>query len=386
MVHGETTTRSPFDADDVIARLRTRGVEQLRGDSAVWVILDGSDLRKPYAQAMEGLQLVKRLAGGGMVPGYRTINAIGVGVERRGLLYHRLFSSTAADFVSESAETQQALTTVGAALAPLNVAVTYILDAGFDDIAVWDTVWAQQAHLVCRVRDRKRLVHPTAVAPACPLYECAPHLRPLAQVETEMVVRKSGQRREKLQPVSAVVAAMPVVLRYQHAARMRAPGEWRERTLWLVEVRLDGVTSEPWWLLTDRPVETAEQATEVFRMYRQRWAIEDAFKVGKQCLGWEDVQVLDFAAVRLLVALGWVAAGFLYELGVTLEWEEVRLLRRLGGGEERADRPPGKIVLTRGLRRLLDVFATEAILAAHIAEYGALPPRIAAILGRPVTG
>jgi len=132
-------------------------------------------------------------------------------------------------------------------------------------------------------------------------------------------------------------------------------------------------------------VTDADAALEIFRMYRQRWAIEDAFKVGKQCLGWEDVQVLDFDAVRLLVALGW-AAGFLYELGVTLEWEEVRLLRRLGGGEERADRPPGEIVLTRGLRRLLDVFATEAILAAHIQEYGALPPRIAAVLGRPVTG
>ncbi len=133
-----------------------------------------------------------------------------------------------------------------------------------------------------------------------------------------------------------------------------------------MEVRLDGVTTEPWWLLTDCPVTDADAALEIFRMYRQRWAIEDAFKVGKQCLGWEDVQVLDFDAVRLLVALGWVAAGFLYELEVTLEWEEVRLLRRLGGGEERADRPPGKIVLTRGLRRLLDVFATEAILAAHI--------------------
>jgi len=39
----------------------------------------------------------------------------------------------------------------------------------------------------------------------------------------------------------------------------------------------------------------------------------------------------------VLVALGWVAVGFLYELGVTLEWEEVRLLRRLGGGEDRRD-------------------------------------------------
>ncbi len=386
MVHGETMTRSPFDADDVLARLRERGVDQLREETAIWVILDGSDLRKPHAREMESLQRVKRLSGGGMVPGYRSINALGVGVERRGLLYHRLFSSTADDFTSESAETQAALAAVGEALAPLDAEVIYALDAGFDDIAVWDTIWGQGAHLVCRVRERDRLVHPTATASACHLQECAALLRPLAHVESEMVVRKVGQPREKLQPVTAVIAACPLVLRYQHAARMAAPGERRERALWLVEVRLDGVANEPWWLVTDRSVESAEAATEIFRIYRQRWAIEDAFKVGKQCLGWEDVQVLDFEAVRLLVALGWVAAGFLYELGVTLEWEEVRLLRRLGGGEERADRPPGKIILARGLRRLLDVFATEAILAAHIAAYGALPPRIAAILGRPVTG
>ncbi len=387
MIHGETTRHSPaLDADHLLSRLRERGVAQLRDERAIWVILDGSDLRKPHARAMGGLQRVKRLAGGGMVPGYRTLNAIGIGLQGRGLLYHHLFSSTADDFVSESAETQVALGAVGTALAPLDADVTYLLDAGFDDIAVWDTIWAQGAHVVVRVRDRTRLVHPTATAPACHLQECAPGLRPLAHVETELVVRKAGQRREKLQPVSAVVAAVPFVLRYQHAARMAAPGEWRERALWLVEVRLEHVMSEPWWLLTDRPVETAEAAMEIFRMYRQRWAIEDAFKVGKQCLGWEDVQVLAFDAVRLLVALGWVAAGFLYELGVTLEWEEVRLLRRLGGGEEREHRPPGKIILTRGLRRLLDVFATEAILAAHIREYGALPPRLAAILGRPVTG
>lgn len=336
MIHGETTRRSPsLDADHLLARLRERGVAQLRDERAIWVILDGSgcppgSMRKPHAREMEGLQRVKRLAGGGTVPGYRTMNAIGVGRERRGLLYHHLFSSTADDFVSESVETQAALTATGAALAPLDADVTYILDAGFDDIAVWDTIWMQEAHVVVRVRDRTRLVHAAATAPACHLHECARGLRPLAHAETEMVVRKVRQPREKLQAVTAVVAAVPLVLRYQHAARMAAPGEWRERALWLVEVRLEDVTTEPWWLLTDRPVTDADAALEIFRMYRQRWAIEDAFKVGKQCLGWEDVQVLDFDAVRLLVALGWVAAGFLYELGGTLEWEEVRLLRRLG--------------------------------------------------------
>jgi hypothetical protein len=336
-------------------------------------------------RAIEGLQRVKRLAGNGTVPGYRTLNAIGVGRQRRGLLSHQLFSSTADDFVSESVETQTALAAIGMAREPLDAEVTDAIDAGFDDSAVWDTIGSQGAHLVCRVRERDRLVHLAADAPACHLRECAAQLRPLAEVETELVVRKVGQPRAKLQPVTAVVAAVPRVLRYQHAARMAAPGEGRERAIWLVEVRLAGVANEPWWLLTDRPVATAEQATAVFRIDRQRWAIEDAFKVGKQCLGWEAVQVLDLDAVRLLVTLGWVAAGFLYELGVSLEWEAVRRFRRFGGGEERANRPPGKIVLTRGLRRVLDVFATEAILAAHIKEYGALPPRIAAILGRPVS-
>lgn len=382
MVHGETTTRAPFDADAVLARLTAQGAEQLRDEAAVWVVLDGSDLRKPYASAMEGLQPVKRLAGGGMVPGYRSMNALGVGKGQRGLLYHHLFSSTAPDFVSESVETQTALASVATALDPLNVPVTWLLDAGFDDVAVWDTIWAQGHQFVCRVQHRDRRVHPTTDAPACPLSDCAARLQPLARVATEMVVRKAGQRREKLQPVTAVVSACSCVLRYAHAPRMPRPGERHERSLWLVEVRLDGAVTGPWWLVTDQAVANADQAMQVFRQYRQRWAIEDSFKVGKQCLGWEDVQLLDFEAVRLLVALGWVAAGFLYALGVTLEWEEVRLLQRLGGGEKRVNRPPGKIVLTRGLRRLLDQFATEAILAAHIKEYGAFPPRIASLLGR----
>ena len=64
-----------------------------------------------------------------------------------------------------------------------------------------------------------------------------------------------------------------------------------------------------------------------------------------------------------------------------MEWGEVRLLRRLGGGEDRPNRPPGKIVLMRGLRRLLDHLATTAILADEEQRHG-LPPRIAAMLGR----
>jgi hypothetical protein len=274
LVHAESTTRSSLDADHLIARLQARGVEQLRGEAAIWVPVDGPDLRKPQAQAMEALQRVKRRKGEGPVPGYRTLNAIGVGRQRRGRLYHRLFSSAAAGFLSESAETQAALASVGAALAPLGAEVTYVCDADFDDVAVWATVWGQRHHLVCRVTHRDRLVRPAGDQPRCHLAELAPRLQPLARVEAQMVVRKGQQPRPKLQPVTAVIAAVPLVVTYQEEVRTRADGAQHERQIWLVEVRLEGAHEQPWWLLTDRPVTSAEAATEIFRMYRQRRAIE----------------------------------------------------------------------------------------------------------------
>jgi hypothetical protein len=383
MLRGETTQRSDLDPDRLTAKLQAHGTERLRDAAAIWVILDGSDLRKPYAETaetMEHLQRVKALAGG-FVNGYRTLNAIGLGsAGRRGLLYHRLFSSAAPDFVSEPEEVRAAIRSIGAALAPLGAEVTTIVDAGFDDVALWAEIWTQGHQLVCRLQHRDRWVQ-TPTGTPCQLHDLAATLVPLAAVEAELVVRKTGQPRPKLQPVTATVAATPLRVTYRPAARTATPGPPQERPCWLVEVRLERVANEPWWLLTDRPVETAEQATELFRMYCQRWAIEDAFKVGKQCLGWEDVQVLAYEAVRLLVALGWVAAGFLFDLGVSLEWTEVHLLRRLGGGEHRPQRPPGKIVLSRGLRRLLDYLAMTAILDDETRRHG-LPPRIAAMLGR----
>jgi hypothetical protein len=152
--------------------------------------------------------------------------------------------------------------------------VTDIFDSGFDDIAVWGEVWAQGHHLVCRLQHRDRRVRPTSGAPLCPLAAPAPKLVDLATVEAELVVQKEGQERAKLQPVTATVTAVPLVVEYREDLRTRPDGALRARRCWLVEVRLGKVRQEPWWLLTDRPVETAEQATELFRMYCQRWAIE----------------------------------------------------------------------------------------------------------------
>jgi hypothetical protein len=158
---GESTKRSQVDAEHLTAQLREVAVEQLAQapEDELWLIADGSDLRKPYAEAMPALMQVRDLDDR-LVPGYRTLNVLGLTHGRRGILYHRLFSSQEPGFVSEPAEVQQALETVSQAVAPLRSGrhITWILDSGFDDSAVWRTIWQAQDHVVCRVYHTDRLV------------------------------------------------------------------------------------------------------------------------------------------------------------------------------------------------------------------------------------
>jgi hypothetical protein len=390
----KTTKRSSLDAASLIGKLRERGLEQLQEEDEVWAIYDSSDLRKPYANEMESLMAVRTLDGKGLVNGYRTLNVIGVGKKQRGVLYHHLFSSTEEAFVSESVEVQQAFRTVIQQSKDLKANIINVMDSGFDDIAVWGTIWEAEPkgkhQLVCRLKHLDRWVEQRTSGQWRPIKieDATNQLRELAVVETDLVVRKGKQTHKKLQPVKAHLSACHVRVPYQVDVRTRKDGAIRHKEAWIVRVELEGVDCEPWYLITDIPVVDAESAIKVFRIYRQRWAVEDVFKVSKECLGWEDVQLLKLDAVRNLVACAWVATGFIYELGVTFEEPEIRLLARLGGWEERQDpeRRPGKIVLMRGLRRLLDQMATEAILADEIATYGQLPPRIAALLRRSASG
>jgi hypothetical protein len=385
-VNGESTKRSELDDQQLVKRLQERAVELLAAEAEIWVMVDGSDLRKPQAQQMEGLMKVRPLKGKGLIPGYRTINALGVGCGKRGLLYHRLFSSRSTDFESESRETQRMLHSVGQALAGRTAVITYVLDRGFDDIAVWGIIWEQKHHLVCRLSHLERVVKQRddrGQEQTLSLAEAAQRLIGYGSVEADLRVRKRGQRQPKRQTVTASLAACRVRVNASQGSQRTASSMLvGEKLTWLVRVILKDTDHEPWWLLTDWPVEDETAARRIFQMYCQRWAVEDGFKFIKQCVGWEEVQVLSLAGVRLLVALGWVAAGFLYELGVTWEWVEIQLLAQLGGWEKRAKRPPGKFVITRGLRRLLDTMAVEAVLSDHIATHGRLPPRIATLLGR----
>lgn len=378
MAKGETTQRSALDAASVTQVIRDQAAASLRDEAELTLILDGMELRREGAESQEHLMRVKALDGR-LVNGYRSLNVLGLGEDAgRGLLYHRLFSSHEPGFASENREIQQAIDTTEASLQAYAGSKTWVMDAGFDNGDVWWWVWGHGSHLVCRLYHRERIVEwQTANGEWEERYLDATfkHLKPLVTVETTLQVRLKGQRRAKRQPVIVHLSAVPI--------RVYAPGDpSRTQPVSLVKVEIEGALGDPWYLLTDWPVTTAAQAVRIFRFYRRRWSVEDTFQFVKTCFGVEDVQMLHLEAVRRLVAYAWVAAGFLFHLGLTLDTAEVRLLARLGGWEERALRPPGKRILTRGLRRLLDRLATDAVLQDHLDEFGDLPPFVKLLLAR----
>ncbi|MBT8407420.1 MAG: hypothetical protein KJP05_08180, partial [Deltaproteobacteria bacterium] len=115
-------------------------------------------------------------------------------------------------FLSESLEMQRALQTVSRALEALKQrrAVTWIMDSGFDDVAVWRTI-----------------------------------------VE---------------------IRACPVRLIYETNVRREGAGETVQKVVWLAKVRLPGTQLKPWLLLTDWLVTDVDSAIRIFQMYRERWA------------------------------------------------------------------------------------------------------------------
>jgi hypothetical protein len=390
-VHGSSL------ASRLVGRLAERGVASLERTlpgTEIWLVLDGSDLRKPHAKEMQHLMRVRSLQGM-MVNGYRTINVLAVTPQQRALLYHRLFSSKEDDHLSESHEVQSALTQVGAALSPIQEEhpVTWIVDSGFDDVAVWRTIWEQDQHVLCRVQHMDRLVQYKTLSNEWHqghLGQAEAHLRTQGRVQTSMVVRLKGQAYEKRQPVTVQLSSCPIQVSYEPDVRRVGPGTGKgegakvTRAMWLVKVEVLDSRMEPWYLLTDWPVGTPSVTAHIFQMYRQRWSVEEAFQFLKMCVGWEEVQVLDFEAVRTLVALGWVAAGFLYEIDGGWEWADVELLAKLGGYVPHKGRKPGKKILLWGLQRVQDYMVTEAILRQHKAAAGSIPPGVAALLGKDI--
>jgi hypothetical protein len=83
------------------------------------------------------------------------------------------------------------------------------------------------------------------------------------------------------------------------------------KQLWVVVVRRGG---EPWYLITNTPVETEKQAWDMYWIYRKRWKIETCFRYEKSELAMESVRLFDSEKREKLLFMVTIVYAFLLSL------------------------------------------------------------------------
>ena len=259
---------------------------RVTGDTLI--VVDPTDLRKPYAQAMPHLATVRDGSTGQLVNGYWACVALACEPQRRRVLplMQELWSAEAPDFKSENTQLLAIIDTVAGATAKRGV---YVLDRGGDRMKLYEPLLERGLRFIIRLRGDRHLVVRGRSRPADDL------ARGVRMRYAETVVREAAGGEKK------------VHLEYGFV-RVRLPGR-RDVELTLVVVK--GFGQEPLLLLTNVPVKATRRSVWwVVRGYLTRWLVEETIRFIKQSYQLEDVRVLDYERLRNLAALVMAAAYF----------------------------------------------------------------------------
>ena len=86
-------------------------------------------------------------------------------------------------------------------------------------------------------------------------------------------------------------------------------------------------------LFTNKNITPDNDAYEIYLIYLKRSKIEYVFKLLKDGLGWEDVQIKDFKGIQSLLSKCFYISSYLYEIGEEHAFDDYTiLLAEIGGG------------------------------------------------------
>ena len=318
------------------------GAKQLKGEHEVLLIIDESDLRKPFARDLEYLDTVRDLDGE-LVAGFRTLTVLGIGESGvRALLYQTSYSTQAPGFRSVNDEYRKAMTRVSEALRAQFVdRLLWVMDRGFDDSKLLNWIHSRGECFVVRTQHPKRKAKLRLEGTTKQLQSWLADTPRLGRLSLAKYLFTQTKSKASYQVEVHVLSAHLEQLAGQDTTVVQLSHPQLPKT-WLLLSNLR---------LPDRAAAQLALATRIVQTYRQCWSIEDLFSWTKAALDWESVRLLNYEALRTLVTFAWLAAAFLFELGSSLEQPELLLLARLGGWTP-GKAKPGKAALCKGLARL----------------------------------
>ncbi len=251
------------------------------------IVIDPTDIKKPYGRAMPYLATVRDGSAKELVKGYWACAAVACepGQRRVTPLHLRLWSAEGPDFISENEELLRVVDMIRAATGGRGV---YVMDRGGDRIALFEPLLERKLRFVVRMTGDRHVERQGQKVIAASLAKTVP------MSYREVVVKQEGERERRL------------ALEFG-ACEVRLPG--REEKLWMVVVR--GLGAEPMMILTNVEVGTGRKSQwRIVQAYLSRWMVEETIRFIKQSYHLEDLRVLDYDRLRNLVALVLAVAYF----------------------------------------------------------------------------
>jgi hypothetical protein len=254
------------------------------------IILDLSDVAKPYAKKMDYLATVRDGSTGALVNGYWLLE-----------LYASLSRKNPVPVLLEPFSHEEpyspgqnpvVLAAVHKIFERTNRRGVLVVDRGFDGGVLFEDWLDNNYRFVARLVGERHLLRFSGGSEHSEPGQWVPmRARHLAeQVPTPYRFDKLVKRRGK--PAIRITQIGWI--------KVRLPG--REEVLTLVVSRLAG-QDKPMMLLTNVPVETLKEAKRILRFYIRRWECEEAIRFLKSHVHLEKIRTFRWSAIRRLVLL-----------------------------------------------------------------------------------
>jgi len=251
------------------------------------LIVDISDISKPYAKKMEYLGRVRDGSSDSITDGYWTCQVIAgeTGKSQIMPLYNRLYSIDASDCTGENDEIKKAIGMVSKAIDNKGV---WVIDRGGDRRILLDYLLSNNNRFIIRMKGDRHLVYRREkiitkdLANRCFL----PY--------SEVIVREDKDK-EKIYHISFGFC------------RVRLP----DAPVPLYLVVACGFGSEPMMLLTSLPMKKNRNLLlNIIKSYITRWKIEETIRFIKQSYDLEDIRVQSYRRLQNMMALVLATAYF----------------------------------------------------------------------------
>ena len=258
-----------------------------RIDQESLLVVDPTDISKPYASKMQYLARVRDGSDGGIRDGYWCCQVVATRRASREVLplYQELYSQKAPDFDSENEEILKAIEKVSSETGGEG---TWVVDRG---------------------GDRKEIIVPLL------RWKCRFLIR--LRGDRHLVVRRGAKRVEEIAAQCRLPYRETVIKESQDdeqvyhldfgACLVRFPGF--DRPLFLVVVR--GFGEKPLLLLTTMPIKKSRKSLwRVVESYLARWRVEETIRFIKQSYQLEDIRLLTYQRLQNMASLVMTTAYF----------------------------------------------------------------------------